>query len=211
MSVITSIKQQKDKNRVNVYLDGKFGFGIDLDNFVLLNLKLNQELSEEEIEKIVKKAEFQKTLDKVLRFLSVRPKSEKELQDYLRRKKVLEIIWKDIFSKAKSFGFLNDTEFAKWWVETRNTFRPKPKRILTQELRMKGINKEIIEEILDGIKIDEDKIAMDLLHRREAHWERIEKAKRSQKMLVYLVGKGFSFELAKKAVSDYNIREDDEN
>ena len=53
--IITSIKQQKNKNRVNVYLDNEFGFGIDLDNFVLLHLKVNQELSAQEVEEIVKK------------------------------------------------------------------------------------------------------------------------------------------------------------
>ena len=64
MPVITGIKQQKNKNRVNVYLDDEFGFGIDLDNFVLLHLKVDQELTDAEVEEIVKKAEFQKTWDK---------------------------------------------------------------------------------------------------------------------------------------------------
>jgi len=55
MPRITFIKQQKKKtDRVNVYLDNKFGFGIDLDNFVILGLKVDQELSEEEIENIIK-------------------------------------------------------------------------------------------------------------------------------------------------------------
>jgi len=68
MPTVTSIKPQRNGKRVNVYLDGKFGFGIDLENYVTLGLKVEQELSEAEVETIIKKAEFQKTLDKLLKF-----------------------------------------------------------------------------------------------------------------------------------------------
>jgi len=40
MPVITSIKAQKNQKRVNIYLDGKFSFGLDLENFMKLQLKV---------------------------------------------------------------------------------------------------------------------------------------------------------------------------
>jgi len=210
MSTITSIKQQKDKNRVNVYLDEEFGFGIDLDNFVILNLKLGQELTEDQIQEIVKKAEFQKTLEKIYRFATVRPRSEKEFKDWLYRKKVPEVIHKDLFTKLTYFEFLDDEKFTRFWIESRNDFRPKPKRVIEQELRMKGVGKEIIKKILDEKPVDERKLAKDLIEKRATHWEGIERKKRGQKILAYLVGKGFSFEIAKSALSDYNIGEDEQ-
>jgi regulatory protein len=79
MPQVSDIKPQKNKKRVNIYLDGKFAFGIDLDNLVKLDLKVEQELSDEEVADIIKKAEFQKTLDKLLRFATLRPRSEKEI------------------------------------------------------------------------------------------------------------------------------------
>ena len=209
MARITSIKQQKNKNRVNVYLDEEFGFGIDLDNFVVLNLKIGQELSQGEIDKIVKKAEFQKTLNKILRFAMVRARSEKEYRDWLYRKKVPEVIWKDVFSKLKSLELMDDKKFARFWVESRNEFKPKPARIVRQELRLKGIDKDIIDEVLSENEIDEKEIALNLLENRKSHWERIEKAKRGQKMAVYLVSKGFDYEVARKSIEVYNTREDD--
>ncbi len=201
MAVITSIKQQKGKqNRVNIYLDNKFGFGIDLDNFVLFNLKLNQELEERKIEEIVKKAEFQKTLDKLLRFALVRLRSEKEIRDYLYRKKVPNMIWNDLFAKLKNLELIDDTKFAKWWIEIRQSFSPKSKRVLNNELQIKGINKEIITEALKEIDIDEEKIAVDLLNKK-----RFEDDK---KRFAYLVRKGFDFEIAKKAIRSYNSGHD---
>ena len=166
MPIITSIKQQKNKNRVNVYLDDKFAFGIDLDNFVLLHLKIDQELTEKEIEDIVKKAEYQKTLDKLLRFAMVRPRSAKEVTDYFRRKEVHESMRKELVDKLKHFELIDDTKFAKWWVEQRLAFRPKSQRILNLELRMKGIKKETIDEVLGETIIDEEKMAKELLSKK---------------------------------------------
>jgi len=207
---ITSIKQQRGKkDRVNVYLDNKFGFGIDLDNFVLLNLRVEQELSENQVEKIVRKAEFQKTLDKLLRFAMVRPRSEKEVKDYLYRKKVPEMMYSDFFLKLKNFELIDDTKFAKWWVETRQEFRPKPRRIIKQELIIKGVDKQIIDEVLDETKFDEEKLAKDLLKSRENHWKGLEKNKRKQKKIEYLIRKGIGYDIAKRAVGGYNIDEDD--
>jgi regulatory protein len=202
MPVITSIKQQKNKNRVNVYLDDKFGFGIDLDNFVLFYLKVNQELTEKEVEEIVKKAEFQKTLDKLLRFATVRPRSEKEVKDYFRRKKTHESLHDELFKKLRHLELLDDEKFAKWWIEQRQNFKPKPKRILQQELRIKGIGKEIIENILGEEEVDEEKMARELLEKKAYKWKNLPTREAHQKMSQYLLGKGFGWEVIKKIVKN---------
>jgi regulatory protein len=201
MPVITGIKQQKNKNRVNVYLDDKFGFGIDLDNFVLLHLKVDQELSAQEIEDIIKKAEYQKTLDKLLRFAMVRPRSEKEVRDYFLRKKVHESMHEKLFEKLKHLELLDDAKFAKWWVEQRANFKPKPKRILIQELRIKGIDKGIIDEVLGEEVVDEEKMAKELLEKKAYKWKSLRPREAKQKMSQYLAGKGFSWDVIGNVVS----------
>lgn len=201
MPVITAIKQQKAKNRVNVYLDDKFGFGIDLDNFVLLHLKVNQELTDAEVIEVVKKAEFQKTLDKLLRFATLRPRSEKEVTDYFRRKKVHESMWEELLSKLKHFELLDDLKFAQWWVDQRQNFKPKPTRILKIELTQKGIVKEIIENVLGETKVDEEKMAKDLLARKTYKWKNLEPRIARQKMSQYLAGKGFGWNVIEKVTS----------
>src|SRR3990167_1317682 len=158
MPIITSIKQQRNKNRVNVYLDDKFGFGIDLDNFVVLGLKVNQELSEKEVEEIVRKAEFQKILDKLLRFATLRPRSEKEIESYFKRKKIHISLQPDLLKRLKKLKLLDDEEFARWWVDQRIQFKSKSKRVIKQELLQKGINKNVIEDVLGETKIDEEKM-----------------------------------------------------
>lgn len=202
MPIITSVKSQKKKNRVNVYLDDKFGFGIDLDNFVLLHLKVNQELTDKEVEEIVKKAEFQKTLDKVLRFATTRPRSEKEVKDWFRRKEVHESLHKDLVEKLKHFELLDDVKFAKWWVEQRIEFKSKPKRVIQMELRQKGISKEIIDEVFGETKIDEEKMARELLERKSYKWKELGHPEAFRKQSQYLIGKGFSWDIISKVVGD---------
>lgn len=202
MPIITSIKQQKNKNRINVYLDGEFSFGIDLDNFVLLHLKVDQELTEREVEEIVKKAEFQKTYDKLLRFATLRPRSEKEVKDYLRRKKVHESLHEKLFEKLKHLELVDDEKFAEWWVEQRQAFKPKSLRILKQELRIKGIKKETIEEVLGETKVDEEKMAKELLEKKAYKWKNLPPREAKLKTSQYLAGKGFGWEVIEKVVSE---------
>jgi len=200
MPVITSIKSQKKKDRVNIYLDDRFGFGIDLENFVKFGLKLNQELTDEEIADIVKKAEFQKTLDKLLRFATLRPRSEKEIKDYFRRKKVHESLHQKLFDRLNRLELINDEKFTKWWIEQRQAFRPKPRRVLEMELRKKGINKDIINKVLGEETIDEEKMAGELLIKKMYKWNNLEGFEQKQKMSQYLAQKGFAWEIIKKVV-----------
>jgi regulatory protein len=200
--IITSIKPQKNGKRVNIYLDDRFAFGLDLENYMRLNLKVGQELTEKEVEEIVKKGEFQKVYDKILRFASLRPRSEKEFKNWLYRKKVHKSLYKELFDKLRRLDFLDDEKFAVWWVEQRNNFRPKSKRILNQELRIKGINKEIIENVLFEAKIDEAKIAKEMLEKKKYRWKNLNDFEARKKMSAFLARKGFGWDVVKKTVND---------
>lgn len=204
MSIITSIKQQKDKNRVNIYLDGKFAFGLDLENFVKLNLRVEQELTGEQIDLIKNKAEFQKTLGKLLNFATRRPRSEKEIREWFYRKKTPEKFHKKLFTKLKYFDFIGDEKFAKWWVDQRISFRPKSKRVLVQELKIKGISSDVINAIFEETQIDEAKIAKELLGKKAYRWEKLEPKLQKQKATEYLSRNGFSWDVIKKVFNDSN-------
>jgi regulatory protein len=175
-----------------VYLDGRFSFGIDLENLVRLNLKIEQEYSEKEIKEIVKKAEFQ--------YSTLRPRSKREVEMWLKKYKVHESLHDELFNKLKRLELIDDTEFAKWWVEQRITFRPRGKRALVAELRQKGIDRYIIDEVLTETDIDEKKMAKKLLERRKYKWERLNKLEARKKKSDFLARKGFGWEIIKQLV-----------
>jgi len=200
--IITALKPQRNKKRVNVYLDDKFSFGIDLENLVKLDLKIGKEYSEKEIKEIIKKAEFQKTYDKIIRYSTLRPRSKREVEMWLRKYKVHESLHEELFNKLKRLELLDDAKFAKWWVDQRMAFRPRGKRALTAELRQKGVDQETIKEVLVKIEIDETKVAKDLLKKYQYKWEKLPKSERKRKISSYLARKGFGWETIKQTVLD---------
>ena len=173
MGVITALKPQRNQKRINVYVDGKFGFGIDLQNLLEGGLKIGLELSEKQTEEIIKKAEFQKTYDKLLRFATLRPRSEKEVKDWFKRRKIHTSLHESLTEKLKKLKLLDDGNFAKWWVEQRTSFSPRGKRALRQELIIKGVGRETIDEVLRKSfrGPDEISLARDLLEKKKYRWK----------------------------------------
>ena len=198
MSIITSIKPQKNNRRVNIYLYGKLSFGLDLESFVKLGLKVEQRLSDQEIKDIVKKAEFQKVYDKILRFASLRPRSEREFNSWLRKYKVHNSLHEELFSRLKRLGLLDDDKFATWWIEQRLQFRLKSKRELISELRIKGISRNTIEDVFLKFKVDEESSARKLLEKNKYKWIKLSDFEARRKSSVYLARKGFSWDVIKK-------------
>lgn len=200
MPVITSIKAQKNKKRVNIFLDGEYSFALDLDNFGILGLKVNQELSEKQKNEIIKKGELQKSFDKTLKFAMMRPRSLKETKDYFRRKEIDESLHQTILDKLARLELLDDTKFAKWWVEQRLQFKNKSKKDITFELRQKGIDSNIIKNTLDNSEIDEVKIAKIIVAKKTYKWQKYDDKTRKQKIAQYLAGKGFSWDVVESVV-----------
>jgi len=203
VSTITRIKPQKNNKRVNVYLDDKFAFGLDLENYMKLGLKVGQEVAESEIEKIVNKAEFQKTLDKLLRFTTLRPRSEKEISDRLKKYKVHESLHKKLFNKLKRLDLIDDKKFAKWWIEQRLQFRFKSRRELEYELRMKGIDREIISQLLNELISQEKEIEMakKLIEKKKYRWGKLPAMEKKRKISEFLGRKGFGRDVVRKVTS----------
>ena len=200
MPIVTKLSPQKNKKRVNVYFDGKFSFGIDLDNLVKFGIKIEKEFSQKEIDKIIFEAEFQKTFSQILNFATLRPRSEKECLDWLARKKIPEVIHKRLFSRLNRLDLLDDNKFAEWWIEQRNTFKPRGKRALSSELYQKGIDKNIIDDVLKEADIDELKIAKKLLVKNKYKWQKYEPLRRKEKAFAFLARKGFDYEIIKNVV-----------
>lgn len=201
MPIITSIKAQKNQKRVNINLDGVFGFGLDLENFMKLQLKVNQELTNEEIKAITDEGEKAKALEKVVAFASLRPRSKKEIMDYFRRKNTNVLIHWYLIEKLEKYGLLDDNKFAQWWVRQRLEFKHKSKKDITFELRQKGIDSNIIKNVLDDSEIDEVKIASELIAKKLYKWQKYEEDVRRQKISQYLAGKGFSWDVISYVVS----------
>jgi regulatory protein len=196
---ITDLRQGvKKPNRVNVFVDGKFSFSLDIAQVVDLGIKVGLALSAEKLEELKRASEFGKLYQRALEWALVRPRSEKEVRDYLYKKvfeRKLDKSYIDlIVARLKEKKYLDDTVFAKYYVENRFVKKGISRRRLSLELVKKGVAKEIIAEVLDG-RNDEEEI-LKMIAKKRARYD-------DEKLINYLCRQGFSFELVRNLVRDY--------
>ncbi len=204
MSIITSIKPQKKKEgRFNIFLDGKFAFSLPAEAVVREGLKEDQEISSEKVAALIKESDFSLVFDRVLKFLSFRPRSAFEIEEYLLKREVGEETRKMVGRKLLDLKLIDDEAFAKWWLLQRSTFRPKGSRLVKYELQRKGISRELISRIL----AEERPKAADSILAEEVARKKYERLKKlplpavKQKLFASLAQKGFPFEIIEETVA----------
>ncbi len=154
MPVITALDiNQRDKERVKLYLDDEFV--MSLPHLVAAKLSLGQRLSQLEIEALADTGAEQRAFDRAVRFLSYRPRSAEEVRRNLAKHKVADSLIVPVLERLERLGYLDDLGFARFWLENRNRFKPMGPRALRYELRTKGIADEIIESVLVDNEEDE--------------------------------------------------------
>jgi len=187
---ITALKlQRRNRNRVNVYLDGEFAFG--LSRIVAGWLRTGQELSEEKIAELKAQDGVEIALQRALNFLSYRARSEQEVRQNLTKHGHDEPVIDEIIERLNRGGLINDASFAEMWVENRSEFRPRGSQMLRLELRQKGIPDEIISSVLE--MIDETELAFRAAQKKARRYRHLEYPDFRKKMSGFLARRGFHY------------------
>lgn len=147
-------------------------------------------------------------LNKAYFFLKFRIRSEKEIRNYLYKKITKTSYSKEdvekVIEKLKEQELINDEKFIEIYVKDRLSIKPKSIKLLKKELIEKGINKNLIEKYFSENEINEEKIALSLLEKKWERFKKLDEKKRFEKSIRYLLSRGFSYELAKKAFEELN-------
>jgi regulatory protein len=197
---ITEIEpQQKNPQRVNIYLDGEFAFGMAV--VVAAWLRVGQELGEEKIATLKSQDELEITYQKALHFLSYRPRSSAEVRQNLSKRGISEALIEETLIRLQTTGLVNDEAFARAWVENRNAFRPRGKPALRMELRRKGLNDEIIQSVLDS-QGNEAALALTTARKYARRLSGLEWPEFRQKLSGFLARRGFSYTTLAPVVSE---------
>jgi regulatory protein len=187
--------QKKNPDRVSVYLDGRFAFG--LPSIVAVRLAPGQFLSDAEIETLQDEGAAESAYNRALDYLSYRPRSRAEIDTYLQKRGMSEGQIEGIIERLERAGLLDDGAFAEFWVENRERFRPRGLRALRYELRAKGLSDEIIEQALASVDVSES--AYQSARRKARQWEHLDQQMFHRKMVEYLARRGFEYEVAREA------------
>lgn len=202
---ITNLKQGvKNPNRVNVFVNDKFAFSLDVAQVVDYKLKIGLGISEERLEELKKASEFGKLYQRALEWVLVRPRSKREVQDYLRKKLYKSTkdhledsseLLKQIIERLTMRGYIDDRKFAEFYVENRFVKKGVSKKRLKMELIKKGVGKDVLDEVLDG-RDDEEEIRK-MIKRKRAKYD-------DEKLTAYLCRQGFSYDLVREMIAKEN-------
>lgn len=190
MKKITALQAQKrDPNRVNLYLDGEYAFG--LARIVAAWLKVGQELSEEKIAALQAEDSRERAYQQAMLFLSYRARSEAEIRQNLRKHEIPDAVIEDTLDRLRRERLADDRQFAQAWVENRSTFRPRGRRALSVELRRKGLSEENAQAALAGL--DEDALAYEAGLKQARRLSGLEWNDFRKKLGEFLARRGFGY------------------
>jgi len=196
---ITALRfQKRNKNRVNVYIDGAFAFG--LAAIEAARLKVGQTLSEEEIAHLKQADDVERAHEKALNFLSYRPRSTAEVRRNLRKKDLDDDVINAAIGRLERAGLLDDLAFAQYWVDNRKRFNPRGPRALRHELRRKGVSHAIIDEAL--VNLDEGEAVRQAAETGARKLARYESKAFRRKLTAYLARRGFTYSVIKPVVQE---------
>lgn len=187
---ITALKKQKrNPDRVSVFLDDSFAFG--LEAITAAYLRVGQTLSEADIEKLQQDDTVEQAKQAAFRYLSYRPRSVDEVRRRLLKQEYPEAMVEDVLQRLLTLKLLDDAAFAKYWVEQRENFKPRSRMALQQELLQKGIARDVIETALADL--DETAAARRAAEKKVSRWSHLPEDEFRKKMGGYLQRRGFHF------------------
>ena len=206
MGKITDItKQKRNKTRVNIFIDGEFVCGVDEVAAALARIKIGDEITAEELKSLVRQSELNSAFERAVGYLSLAPRSRKEIERYLLDKSYDKEVTEQTLEKLDAYHYIDDYGYAQSYIKSKSkkygTFR------LKAELRKKGIASAIIDELLD--EGGDDNITQVARKYISSH-----KSADKQKLKRFLAGRGFSWDSISSAVSklsDEGAFSDDES
>ena len=209
--------QQKDKNRINVMVDGTYRFSMDVFQVADLGIRVGREYTDQELTALETESQFGKLYARALEYCLMRPHSAREVRDYLYRKTrttkirdkktgtikekpgVANELTTRVFDRLVEKGYIDDEKFARYWVENRHLTKGASKRKLQAELQAKGVDQNIMERLLgESTRTDESELQKIVAKKRKRYPD-------DQKFMQYLARQGFSYDDIKSVLS----REDD--
>lgn len=198
MRTITALTRQKhNTERINIFLDGEFAFG--LNELDAASLCIGQTLSDEAITALQDKDAIVQAVDHAVRFLSYRPRSIEEIRQNLTKRGCDETVITLALERLTHLGYVDDLQFARFWVENRDTFKPRGAVALRHELRQKGVPDAIIQQVLDET-LDEADAAYRAAEQRSHRFRGSTQQDFKRKLGAFLQRRGFQYSSVSQAL-----------
>ena len=200
MAKITALASQKrNKERVNIHLDGEYAFALTLAT--ASKLYIGQEITPEKQNELLTGDVFETAKQSAYHFISYRPRSKAEVRKNLRGKGYDDAVVEAVIERLTELEMLDDWAFARYWIEQRESFKPRSQMALRQELFQKGIRSNIIDETVT--EIDEMSSARRATANLANRWAHLPRQEFAVKIGGYLKRRGFNYEIISDVVQEH--------
>ncbi len=192
--------EPRRKSLVQLYLNGEAAVKIDAETFLRSGLKPGDELSDEELHELIQSSDARRAREKALYLLEHRSHSKKELTEKIARTAASREAAQAAADRMEELGLLNDETYARDLARELFLRRRFGKARVRQELRLKGINPELIEELLE--EYGDEELALEniraVLEKKYAGWQEEEKLRR--RAFAALQRLGYPYDLIRSAM-----------
>ncbi len=193
MGKITDIARQKrNTSRVSVFIDGEFVCGLDAVAAASARIKIGDEITAEELKKVVFSSEVNSAFERGVSYLSSVPRSKREIEQKLRDKGYDREVIDEAVSRLVSYKYIDDRAYAECYIRSKS--KQYGKFRLAAELKKKGVGSDIIDELLDDGH--EDATAAARKYLRAHPTSDVPRLKR------FLAGRGFSWDAISSAINE---------
>lgn len=196
--ILTYKKGKGDK--IHISVDGEYFMTVDEMYFSSLYLRNGQEIGKEELLTLKSAIDSRRAFNYAVSLLTKRAHSEHEIRSKMKLKGITEGI-DEAVEKLKRLGYINDEHFASLYVSELINVKKYGKRRIEQELYRKGIDRDIIREVIDDAEFPEERLH-ELIKRKYIRYLNDEKG--VSKTVNSLLRLGYSYSEIREVLSEIN-------
>ena len=201
---ITAVEPRR-KGLSALYIDGELAMKLDTEVLLTLRFDVGREITDEELHECVTASELKRCKDKALWLISYRDHSRRELVDKLRRDYDDKYCQRTA-DRLEELGLIDDGRFARRYTADLINLKHLSERGIRQKLREKGIDRELIDEVLSEVEVDEEEQIRAIIERKYARVLSDEKGQR--RAVNALTRLGFSYQGIKSVMNEYTDTEE---
>ncbi|MBC8106122.1 MAG: RecX family transcriptional regulator [Anaerolineae bacterium] len=205
MPVITQISEQKRReNRRNIFLDGVFAFGCNINVVARFKLREGMKLSDEQVRAIQLGAVKQECFDKAMRYLQTRLHSRSELQKKLKRQEWGDAVIDAVLEDLTRMQYLDDARFAKTKALSAAEHKKHGRRRAFVELIKSGVKGDIATRALEDVyePRDSTRVARELAMKQRARLIKLDPLVARRRLFGMLQRRGFEYDEIRPVIDD---------
>ncbi len=197
------VRQKRDAERVSVFIDGAFAFGLALDLAVRAGLRKGQHLTVEAQQDLLDDEERLKAKAAALDYIAYQARTEEEVRRRLTRKGFPAPVAEEAVARMQELGYLDDEDYARAYTRGRLAGRGHGPQRIRNDLRRRGVAAKTVDAVLENLVEADDLREAALRHGRK-RWLRLaseeDPQKRRKKLADFLVRRGYGYDLVREVV-----------